>query len=92
MRSSERRSRGRGTSVDNEKVVEANAASSPPLASVGLRRISEPNIDCASRFEDFAPKRESMDCTVKKAFHSFDVPLDTSHGVYGRETRGEVRA
>ena len=44
MRSSSRRSLGRGTAVLSEKVVESKAASSSSIDRAGLRRMSEPNI------------------------------------------------
>ncbi len=45
MRSSSRRSHGRGTAVLSEKVVDSNALSSCSQVAAGFRRMSEPNIE-----------------------------------------------
>ncbi len=78
MRSSSRRSMGRGTDVDNETVVDSNAASVSEVDPADFLRISDVNMfsRAPSSSAQFAPKWDFMDSVVKRAFHA----IEMNHG------------
>ncbi|HYX46632.1 MAG TPA: hypothetical protein VE820_07410 [Sphingomicrobium sp.] len=75
IRSSSRRSIGRGTAVDKETVVDSKAASVPEEDPADFLRISDVNMfsRAPSSSAKLAPKWDFMDSLVKRAFHAIEM-------------------